>query len=99
MIENLDYENAKKILEEKINREPNNTEAIDTLAEILLNLDETDSVIKVKFLKRIIHQAIETIYQHRTEQKRREIHDARSINRQSPRCIQKLSNRSRNIHS
>ena len=39
MIENLDYENAKKKLEEKINREPNNTEAIDTLAEILLNLD------------------------------------------------------------
>ena len=51
MIENLDYENAKKKLEDKINREPNNTEAIDTLAEILLNLDETDSVIKVKFLK------------------------------------------------
>jgi len=48
LMENLDYENAKKKLEEKINREPNNTEAIDTLAEILLNLDETDSVIKVK---------------------------------------------------
>ena len=48
LIENLDYENAKKFLEKKINSEPNNTEAIDTLAEILLNLDETDSVIKVK---------------------------------------------------
>ena len=47
LIENLDYEKAKNLLQNKINREPNNTEAIDTLAEVLLNMDETDSVIKV----------------------------------------------------
>ena len=47
LIENLDYENAKNLLQNKIKREPNNTEAIDTLAEVLLNMDETDSVIKV----------------------------------------------------
>ncbi len=48
LIENLDYENAKNLLEKKIKNEPNNTEAIDTLAEVLLNMDETDTVIKVK---------------------------------------------------
>jgi thioredoxin-like negative regulator of GroEL len=50
LIENLDYENAKKLLQNKITREPNNTEAIDTLAEVLLNMDESDSVIKVEFI-------------------------------------------------
>jgi hypothetical protein len=47
LIENLDYQNAKNLLQKKLNFEPNNTEVLDTLAEVLLNMDETDSVMKV----------------------------------------------------
>ena len=49
IIENLDYENAKKQLQKKLKKEPNNVEVLDTLSEVLMNMDEVESekIIKV----------------------------------------------------
>ncbi len=46
-IEQLDYENAKSLLESILQAQPNNTEALDTLSEVLLTLGDTESTIQM----------------------------------------------------
>ena len=45
--EDLDFESARVILEKKLKQEPNNVEYIDTLAEVLMNLDEAEATEKL----------------------------------------------------
>jgi predicted Zn-dependent protease len=47
LIEDLDFESARVILENKLKQEPNNVEYIDTLAEVLMNLDEAEATEKL----------------------------------------------------
>jgi tetratricopeptide (TPR) repeat protein len=47
LIEYLDFENAKILLENKFKKEENNVQVIDSLSEVLLNLGDADSAIKL----------------------------------------------------
>jgi tetratricopeptide (TPR) repeat protein len=47
LLEDLDFESARVILEKKLKQEPNNVEYIDTLAEVLMNLDEAEATEKL----------------------------------------------------
>lgn len=47
LIENFDFEGAKNLLQKKLNENPNNTEVIDTLSEVLMNLADTENAIKL----------------------------------------------------
>jgi len=47
LINLLDYENANILLHEKLKREPNNVELLDTLSEVLMSLNNTKEAIEV----------------------------------------------------
>ena len=47
LINLLDYENANILLHEKLKREPNNVELLDTLSEVLMSLDNTKEAVEV----------------------------------------------------
>jgi predicted Zn-dependent protease len=47
LIEDFDFDTAKAMLEVKLRAEPNNIEYIDTMAEVLMNLDESDAAEKL----------------------------------------------------
>jgi hypothetical protein len=49
-IDHLNYEEAKRLLIEKLKTNPNEIEVIDTLAEVLYNLDEMDEAMQVKII-------------------------------------------------
>jgi tetratricopeptide (TPR) repeat protein len=46
-IEDLDFENAKNLLEIKFKKNENNVEVLDILSEVLLNLGDADTAIKL----------------------------------------------------
>ena len=47
LIEDLEFETAKGLLENKLKQDPNNIEYIDTLSEVLMNLDEPEAAEKL----------------------------------------------------
>lgn len=47
LINLLDYENANILLHEKLKREPNNVELLDTLSEVLMSLNNTNEAVEV----------------------------------------------------
>ncbi len=47
LIENLEFDTAKVLLQNKINVDPNNLDVIDTMSEVLMNLDETEYAIEL----------------------------------------------------
>lgn len=48
-LENFNFEGAKKMLLDKLKREPKNVEVLDTLSEVCLSLDQSKEAIKVVF--------------------------------------------------
>jgi hypothetical protein len=47
LIENLDFENAKVLLQKKLKQDSGNTTAMDLMSEVYLGLDDTENAIKV----------------------------------------------------
>ncbi len=47
LIDGLNYEQAKNLLLQKLNIDPNNVDVLDTLSEVLISLDDTKEAIKI----------------------------------------------------
>jgi tetratricopeptide (TPR) repeat protein len=45
LIESLDFESAKHLLQKRLSAEPKNVDVIDLMSEVLMNLDETEQAI------------------------------------------------------
>jgi hypothetical protein len=54
LIEILDFEGAKYLLEDKYKKEPGNVEVIDILSEVYFNLDEIEEAIHVNIMSSYI---------------------------------------------
>jgi tetratricopeptide (TPR) repeat protein len=46
-LERLEFEKASQLLQNKLEKEPNNVNCIDTLSEVMMSLDDTEATIKL----------------------------------------------------